>query len=174
MQRRNKLFSSQDGRRFKSPNRKKFGCSKLVVDGDAVHDSEMLLTIWVDHFQKLAESQLRDTPTNEKMKFLEMQSHMNEEFLLDTSFTAEEVSRAIAKLKKRKAPGPDGLVAEHLIAGGQAVVIWLMRILNTVVELETIPEFLKRGIVVLVYKGGGKDPMKVLTTIEVSLLLLWF
>ena len=40
-------------------------------------------------------------------------------------------------------------------------MIWLMRILNAVVELETIPKFLKRGIVVPDYKGGGGDPMKV-------------
>ena len=35
-----------------------------------------------------------------------------------------------------------------------------MRILNTVIELEAIPEVLKRVVVVPVYKGGGKDPMR--------------
>ena len=29
-----------------------------------------------------------------------------------------------------------------------------------VIELETVPEVLKRGVVVPVYKGGGKDPMR--------------
>ena len=44
--------------------------------------------------------------------------------LLDVSFTAEEESRAVSKLKKKKkAPGPDGLLVEHLKAGGEAVVI---------------------------------------------------
>ena len=43
---------------------------------------------------------------------LESQSHENEEFLLDVPFTAEEVFRAVVKLKKRKAPGPDGLMDE--------------------------------------------------------------
>ena len=66
-----------------------------------------------------------------------------------------------AFLKKRKAPGPDGLMAEHLKAGGEAVVIWLMKILNVVIELEAVLEILKRGVVVPVYKGGGKDPMNV-------------
>ena len=36
---------------------------------------------------------------------LESQSHMNEEYLLDVPFTAEEVSTAVSKLKKKKAPG---------------------------------------------------------------------
>ena len=51
-------------------------------------------------------------------------------------------------------------MTEHLKAGGKAVVIWLMKILNASVELESVPEVLKRGIVVPVYKGGGKNPLK--------------
>ena len=61
----------------------------------------------------------------------------------------------------RKAPGPDGLMAEHLKAGGEAVVIWLLRILNAIKELEVVLDVLKRGLIVPVYKGGGKDPLKV-------------
>ena len=52
-------------------------------------------------------------------------------------------------------------LAEHLKAGGEAVVIWLKNILNATVKLESVPTVLKRGVVVPVYKGGGKDPMKV-------------
>ena len=46
-----------------------------------------------------------------KVESLESQSHSNEEFLLDVPFTAEEVSGAVARLKGKKAPGPDGLMA---------------------------------------------------------------
>ena len=80
--------------------------------------------------------------------------------LLDVLFSAEEVSAAVAKLKNRKAARPDGLMAEHLKEGGESVVIWLMNILNAVVELEVVPGVLKRGVVVPVYKSGGKDPLK--------------
>ena len=79
----------------------------------------------------------------QKVEAMETLSHKNEEFLLDVPFTAEEVARAIARRKGRKAPGPDGLMAEHLKAGGEAVVIWLLRILNAVVELEVVPDALK-------------------------------
>ena len=58
-------------------------------------------------------------------------------------------------------PGPDGLLAEHLKAGGEAVMIWLRNILNATVEVESVPTVLKRGVVLLVYKGDGKDSMKV-------------
>ena len=36
------------------------------------------------------------------MKMLELQSHMNEKYLLDIPFTAEEVSKAVFKLEKKK------------------------------------------------------------------------
>ena len=88
------------------------------------------------------------------------QSYQNEEFLLEVLFAADEVTRALARLKKRKAPGPDGLMAEHLKRGGQIVVIWLMKILNAIVELESVPMVFKKGVEVPIYKGGGKDPMK--------------
>ena len=41
------------------------------------------------------------------------------------------------------------------------IVIWLKNILNATVELESVPTVLKRGVIVPVYKEGGKDPMKV-------------
>lgn len=44
----------------------------------------------------------------------------NEEYIIDVPFTVE-VEKAIKQLKRRKAPGPDNLLAEHLIEGGQSV-----------------------------------------------------
>ena len=63
----------------------------------------------------LAKSRLEDKGKDlqEKIKALENQ---NEEFLLDVPFTAE-VSRGVARLKKRKALGTDGLMDEHLNGG---------------------------------------------------------
>ena len=52
------------------------------------------------------------------MGLLETKSHVNEDLLLDVPFSPEEVSGVVAKLKGRKAPGPDGLMAEQLKGGG--------------------------------------------------------
>ena len=84
----------------------------------------------------------------------------NEEYILDVPFTVEEVEKAIIRLKRRKAPGPDNLMAEHLIEGGQSVVVCLTNILNAIIDLEAIPDSSKSGLVVPVYKGSGKDPLK--------------
>ena len=165
MQRRDRMFAARDNRRFRTPHRRKSRCAKLAVGEEVVQDPEILLQVWVEHFQKLMRSRAEHIQDlcelKQKVEEMETLSHGNEEFLLDVPFTAEEVARAIARLKGRKAPGPDGLMAEHLKAGGEAMVIWLLRILNAVVELEVVPDVLKQGLIVPVYKGGGKDPLRV-------------
>ena len=64
------------------------------------------------------------------------------------------MERAIRWLKRRKAPGPDNLLAEHVIEGGQSVIICLTNILNAITDLEAIPNFFKSGLVVPVYKSS--------------------
>ena len=81
--------------------------------------------------------------------------------LHDVPFCAEEVVAAVKKLKVGKAAGPDGLLEEHLKWGGLSVLVWLQGMLNSFVESEAVPSVLKTGILVPVYKGGGKDPLKV-------------
>ena len=42
--------------------------------------------------------------------------------------------------------------------GGQFLLIWLLKILNSIVD-EIIPDSFKCGSITPVYKGGGKDPL---------------
>ena len=51
-------------------------------------------------------------------------------------------------------------MAEHLIEGGQSVVVCLTNILNAIIDLEAITDSFKSSVVVPVYKGSGKDPLK--------------
>ena len=41
------------------------------------------------------------------------------------------------------------------------MLVLLQGVLNFIAESEAVPNVLKAGIVVPVYKGGGKDPLKV-------------
>ena len=153
------MFAARDSRRFRTPQWKKSRCAKLAVGGEVVQDPEVL-QVWAEHFQKLMKSRVESVPDlselKQKVEAMETLSRENEEFLLDVPFTAEEVARVVARLKGRKAPGPDGLMAEHLKGGRNAVVIWLLRILNAVVELEVVPDVLKEGFIVPVYKRWWK------------------
>ena len=93
---------------------------------------------------------------NDKVQSLYNASLSNEEYLPDTPFTIEELEQALHKLKMRKACGLDGLLAEHLKFGGQAILTWLLKI---IVELQALPDILKRGSITPVYKGGDNDPL---------------
>ena len=64
-------------------------------------------------------------------------------------------------MKLKKSAGLDNLTAEHLRFGGQSIILWLTKILNSVVEAEHVPLSLKLGITIPIYKGGGKDPLDV-------------
>ena len=83
-----------------------------------------------------------------EMDKLDSRSVSNEEFVLDVPFSVEEVATAVRKLKGGKVAGPDGLTAEYLKEIGDVMVIWLVNILNAVVDLEVVPSTLKSGIVV--------------------------
>ena len=89
-QRRDKLFATQDSRRFVTPQRRKARCSKLVIGGETVQDPDCLLKIWAEHFGKLAESRLGDisdgAEQREKMSELELQSHKNDKIFVGCPF----------------------------------------------------------------------------------------
>jgi len=78
---------------------------------------------------------------------------------LDTPFTAEEVDNALRRLKPGKAAGHNLLQPEHLKYGGEIIRIWVQQISNAIVELESVPDALKMGIVTPIYKGSRKDPL---------------
>ena len=54
--------------------------------------------------------------------------------------------------------GPGGLSPEHIVYGGELLVL-LKKIINHIVSLEEVPICLNEGIVVLIYKRQGKDPL---------------
>ncbi len=105
------MFATREGSRFRTPQLRS-RCSKLVVEGKIISEPQSLLDFWREHFSRLAKSNVDALPglmeLQVKVEELASDSHKNEEMLLDKPFSAEEVSRAVASLKNKKAPGPDG------------------------------------------------------------------
>ena len=83
----------------------------------------------------------------------------NEDYLLDVPFCADKVDAVLRKLESGKAAGHDLLQAEHLKYGGPALRKWIEQICNAITDLECVPDSLKIGIIIPVYKRGGKDPL---------------
>ena len=107
------MFASSHPCRFKLPGRRKKTCSRLKVNVTIITDQACLLDAWVKHFANLAESKATDNQDLVELK-ASIESLMpismeNEEYILDAPFTVEEVEKAIKRLRRRKASGPDNL-----------------------------------------------------------------
>jgi len=62
-------------------------------------------------------------------------------------------------MKRHKAPGLSGLVAEMIQATGDIGIQWILDLCNGIVQKGSIPEDWKSSVVLSIYKGKG-DPMQ--------------
>ena len=90
-----------------------------------------------------------------------MSSFCNNEHLLDTEICVEEIENALKTIKLGKSGGLDSLSPEHVVYGGEMLKIWMKKIFNRILTLEELPDCLKEGLVVPIYKKQGKDPLLV-------------
>ena len=152
-----------------------------------VHDLDEVLEVWRSHFAKLCTP--KNDPNFDKEHYNMVNSEVSnlrdssdvDNFLKDP-FTIEEVKCALKKLHKRKAPGVDGISTEHVIYAGEALVHILVVLFNLIIEREYVPENLRRGIQVPLFKGKNLCSLDVnnyrgitlLTTLnKIFEILLW-
>ena len=65
----------------------------------------------------------------------------------------------LKKMKRHKAPGLSGLVAEMIQATGDIGIQWILDLCNVIVKEGSIPEDWKSSVVLPIYKGKG-NPME--------------
>ena len=123
----------------------------------------MILEIFRPYFSDLASTKkMCDGPVASaaaKLINLEMRFNANNNQILDTEITVEEIEKALHTLKLGRSDGTDGLKSEHLLYGGYSLKLWLKKIFNAIIAHEFISPCLKEGVVVPIYKGKGKDPL---------------
>ena len=123
----------------------------------------MILEIFRPYFSDLSSTKkMFDGPVASaaaKLINLEMRSNANNDQILDTEITVEEIEKALHTLKLGRSDGTDGLKSEHLLYGGYSLKLWLKKIFKAIIAHEFIPPCLKEGVVVPIYKGKGKDPL---------------
>ena len=86
-----------------------------------------------------------------------MKSFSNEDFIIETPFTIEEIDAVVSKLHNGKAVGHDDVTPEHMKFGGSSLRTWFCQILNVIVAQETIPACFQKGILIPCYKRKGID-----------------
>jgi len=112
---------------------------KVIVDDTEIKDS------WKEYMEKL---------TNEENEW----DHKG----LRKDQQIAEVRAVLKKMKRHKAPGLSGLVAEMIQAAGDTGTQWLLDLCNGIVNEGCIPEDWKSSVVLPIYKGKG-DPSVDLT-----------
>jgi len=70
----------------------------------------------------------------------------------------DEVATALKKMKRHKAPGLSGLVAEMIQATGDTATQWILDLCNGIMKEGCIPQDWKSNVVLPIYKGK-RDPM---------------
>ena len=71
--------------------------------------------------------------------------------------TADEISAAIRKLKKNRAPGICGITAELLKSGGAPVISWLLPLFTLIWKYCVIPTDWNLAIILPLWKGKGSN-----------------
>ena len=64
---------------------------------------------------------------------------------------------ALKEMKRHKAPGLSGLVAEMIQASGDIGTQWILDLCNGIVKEGSIPEDWKSSMVLPIYKGLGNS-----------------
>ena len=66
--------------------------------------------------------------------------------------TLDELVKCNNQLKRRKSPGIDNILNEHLIYGGPALHHAIQRLFNIILATENIPRSWKTSIIIPLYK----------------------
>ena len=69
----------------------------------------------------------------------------------------EEVTTAVKNTKPKKSPGPDGIIPEVLLYGGQTLKSFLLTMFNLFWSSESIPADLVDAIICILFKKGDRS-----------------
>ncbi len=72
-------------------------------------------------------------------------------------FTSDEIASVVSKLKLGKKGGFDSLTNEHVKYGGPVLYRCLAKLFNAMYSNEYIPQGMKRGLIITLYKGSRKS-----------------
>ena len=124
-------------------------------EGVLLNGSRMVKERWKEYFEELMNEKSREVAV---VSCMGMERGGGGGLRVQGPMTRREVKRAIKRLKTGKAPGMDGITAEMLKYGGEAVIDWMHLICNLAWKQGVVPGDWVKAIIVPLYKGkGSKD-----------------
>jgi len=104
----------------------------------------------------MPEDELDPNLEQELSQYLSMPSSLHNSFLNDP-FEMQELDKVISSLSRRKSPGHDSLLNEHIIHGGRYVRLLILALFNSVTKHNRVPDDWQTSVIISIYKGKGKD-----------------
>ena len=131
----------------------------LIIGDKTCNTDHEICDGWAEHFQNLAtplqndrfDSQYKEQ-VNDDIECIK--SICQKEAKQIRAIQAEEVQKALRKLKNNKAADAMGLTSEHLKLAGQPLVQFLTDLSNHLIQTRRVSVVLKEGIVTSIYKRG--------------------
>ena len=147
-------------KRMKGPPTTKIHAVKDAND-QVVYDTDYM---WRPHLSCL--SSPRESPDYDQNHFECASAKVNEWYnkdgiseFLEEPFTYDEIVKCISKLLFKKAPGHDGITAEHLRYGGLSLCRFIHSLFKAMIRAEYAPSNFRKGIQVPLYKGKNTCPL---------------
>ena len=142
-------------KQLKTNNSKEFwDLLKQSVEG-AKARNKMNLSLFLDHFKKLSQSE------NESHLDVELDEDLtNENQALNIAFEINELYKIIKRLKNNKSVGIDFLRNEFLKNAPHDLVVFICNFFNLILSSGLVPDVWCKGLIMPLYKNKGsrKDP----------------
>ena len=147
---KNKLaasLSNKDSKSFWHEVRKQSNCRNSTSSNiEGVSGDQEIAGLWRNHFYSILSDVPREMSTND--------IDFNDTNYVNVNFN--EVRKAINRLKKGSASGPDGISAEHFLFGGPKLEIHIALLFSAMLKYAFIPpDFMNVHIVPLVKNKTG-------------------
>ncbi|XP_065318770.1 uncharacterized protein LOC135926767 [Gordionus sp. m RMFG-2023] len=104
--------------------------SLVLKNGKQIVDQDEQLALWVDYYMKIFDSRKAFCQTSTSVRSIPPPS----------GFSTDEIKKAITKLSNNKAPGLDGITAEHLKSASNTISSYLLPLLNKIWDSDETPK----------------------------------
>merc|ERR1711962_1578306 len=120
------------------------------IDKEYIYDAKQICKSLIEQYN----SQFNEI--NNPVKIKEEELKVNVGDISDIEISEEDISKAIGKLKKNSAAGPDGVPAVFLINTKEYIKLPLNIMLRKSIDEGKIPDAFKLAYVTPLHKGGSK------------------
>ena len=141
--------------------KQKLTCTEIIFNEKTYKDENIANGFGEYYAQVFNEPPDKNTSFSEdilkKLEYFKQKDLTEFKQILESEITVQEILLVIEKLKKRKSPGVDQILNEHIIYGGDRLNTTICLLFNSILSSERIPEQWKTSIIIPLFKGNGKN-----------------